>query len=107
MHVVLAGLAESVIQARVDLLHFPVLFYFYAYDPRASLPVALDPLLRFAGQAETASDALVRLAGAGLGIALRDLVDLIGERLECEDGTPQAVFREFAELHRPVTHGAA
>jgi hypothetical protein len=100
MHVILAGLAEEVIQLRVDLIHFPVLFYFYAQDSRASLPCALFPLMRFAAEGmEPARDDLVRLTATSLQIALKDFADLVGERLDCEDRTPTAVFQKFAELH--------
>jgi hypothetical protein len=100
MHVVLAGLAEEVIQARVDLIHFPLLFYFYAEDARASLPCSLFPLLRIADAgSEAGRDPLVRLAARTLRIALDDLADLIGDRLHCRDRAPEAVFRTFAELH--------
>lgn len=102
MHVVLAGLAEEVIQSRVDLVHFPLLFYFYAQDDRASLPSALFRLLRFAEQgSEPDRDPLVRLSATGLQIALEDLALLIGDRLGCRDRTPRAAFRAFADLHTP------
>jgi hypothetical protein len=94
-------LVEQVIQARVDLVHFPLLFYFYAADPRASLPCALFPLMRFAKEGvEADREDLVRLAANGLSIALDDLADLIGDRLECEDRSPDVVFQKFVELHR-------
>ena len=100
MHEILANLAEQVIVARVDL--FPLLFYFYAEDRRASLPHALFPLLRFAEDgAGPGHDRLVRLAAEGLGIALQDLADLIGDRLKCKTRAPDLVFREFAALHNP------
>jgi hypothetical protein len=100
MHVILAGLAEEVIQLRVDLIHFPLLFYFYAEDSRASLPRALFPLMRFAREGvEAARHELVRLAATGLQTALNDLAEVIGERLQCEDRAPAAVFQKFAELH--------
>jgi hypothetical protein len=100
MHVVLAGLAEEVIRLRVDLVHFPLLFYFYAQDSRASLPPSLFFLMRFAKDgAEGGRDDLVRLAATGLSIALTDLANLIGDRLDCEDRSPQVVFQTFAELH--------
>jgi hypothetical protein len=106
MHVVLAGLTEEVIQARVDLIHFPLLFYFYAEDQRASLPCALFPLMRFAEErTEADRDELVRLATAALRIALNDLADLIGDRLDCQDRAPETVFRTYAELHRPGSSG--
>jgi Ion channel len=102
MHPVLAGLAEEVIQSRVDLIHFPLLFYFYADDKRASFPLALWPLMRFAKEgAESGRDERVRLTTAGLAIALEALADLLGNRLDCEDRSPEAVFRTFTELHTP------
>lgn len=101
-HLILAGLAEEVIQSRVDLIHFPLLFYFYAQDERASFPCALFPMQRFAAEgAAPDRDPLVRLAAAGLEIALRDLADLIGERLSVPDRAPDPVFHAFADLHRP------
>jgi hypothetical protein len=102
MHVVVAGLAEQTIQCRVDLVHFPILFYFAADDARASLPHALFALMRFAGEGEGAGrDDLVRLSAAGLRTALGDLADLIADRLECRDRSPGAVFKAFRELHTP------
>ena len=102
MHVVLTGLAEEVIQSRVDLIHFPLLFYFYTADRRAALPAALPPLQRFASAgAEFNDDDRVRLAATGLAIALEDLAELLGHRLKCKDKSPAVVFRAFAELHTP------
>lgn len=101
MHDALIALGEEVIQSRVDLIHFPMLFYFHAEDPPASLPCALFPMLRFAKEGAESRDDLVRLASTGLGIALRDLADLIGERLKCKDRTPEAVFRVYRDLHTP------
>jgi hypothetical protein len=102
MHVVLSGLAESVIQSRVDLIHFPLLFYFYSADDRASLPCALFPLQRYAEEgSEPGRDPLVRLAATALRVALEDLAALIGDRLKCRDREPMAVFRAFADLHTP------
>jgi Ion channel len=102
MHVVLAGLAEEVIQTRVDLIHFPILFYFYAQDPRASLPRAVFPLMRFAADGMLAErDELVRLSATALNMALADLSELVGKRLDCTHRPPEAIFREFAHLHSP------
>src|SRR5690242_12826637 len=101
MHMILAGLAEEVIQSRVDLIHFPILFYFYSEDRRASMPDALFPLMRFARAGEQGGDALVRLAATGLHIALRDVAELVGNRLKCRNREPEAVFKAYQELHRP------
>ncbi len=59
-------------------------------------------MMRFAAEGtEPGGDDLVRLAAEGLGIALRDLADLLGDRLQCEDRTPEKVFQRFADLHTP------
>lgn len=103
MHSMLTGLAEEVIQCRVDLIHFPLLFYFYAEDPGASFPAALPTLLRFASAGmEFTDDELIRIAATGLAIALDDLAALLGNRLGSKDRSPAAVFRTFAELHTPL-----
>ena len=44
-------------------------------------------------------DTLDWLAAQGLHIALRDLADLIGSRLDAEDRAAEAVFKKFAALH--------
>ena len=102
MHIVLTGLAEEVIQMRVDLVHFPLLFYFYAEDNRDIIAGFSFPLMRFAkaGNQDGRPD-LIRLASAGLRIALQDLADLVGDRLVSDYKTPEAVFRRFGELHTP------
>ncbi len=102
MHVILAGLTEEVIQSRVDHIHFPILFYFYTGEPRASLPAAIFPLRRFATEAaDSSADHLIRLTAAALRIALDDLAQLIGDRLNCTDRAPEAVFKRFAQMHSP------
>jgi hypothetical protein len=101
-HLVLMDLAEAVIQSRVDFIHFLLLFYFYTEDKRESLSAALSPLLRFASAgAEIKDDEPARIAGTTIMIALEDLAALLGNRLGCTDSSPAAVFRRFAELHRP------
>jgi hypothetical protein len=42
---------------------------------------------------------LVRLAAAGLRIALDGLAELIGEGLECDKREPELVLRKFEDLH--------
>jgi hypothetical protein len=102
MQILLAGLAEEVIQARVDLIHFPILFYFYTQDPRASLPPALGTLMKFADEGRRSNrDELVRLSATALHIALADLAELVGDRLEMDVRTPEVVFPAFQELHAP------
>ena len=100
MHLVLFGLAEEVIRARVDLVHFPILFYFYAEDQRASLPHALLKLTGVASQAvERERDNLVRLGGTALMTALQDFSDNLAERLGVEVRSPESVLQAYAKLH--------
>lgn len=100
MHNALAALAEEVIRTRVDLVHFPILFYFYGEDKKASLPHAFFPLMHFAAAGmEPGRDDLVRLASTALHVALGDIAQHIGERMDVPDRSPEEVFRRFAELH--------
>lgn len=100
MHLLVAGLAEEVIHTGVDLVHFPILFYFYSDDPRASIPHALFPLLELAKRgSEAGRDDLVRFASVALHDALRDLAEKVAERLHLEERRPGAVFRDFMERH--------
>ena len=104
MHVVLAGLAEEVVRTRVDLMHSPILFYFYAADRRASLPHALYPLLDAAERGkEPGRDDLVRFMATALWKALVELADSIGEQIGIEDRRPEIVFRAFADMHTPAS----
>ena len=102
MHAVLAGLAEEIIRCRVEFIHFPILFYYYSNEPRASLPCTLFRLIHFAEEGKASDDRLVRLAAAGLMVALGDLAELNGSRLQCQTRDPESVFRTFAELHTPM-----
>lgn len=101
MHTELASLAEQIIRCRVEFIHFPILFYYYSDEPRASLPCALFRLIHFAEEGKASDDRLVRLAAAGLILALGDLAELIGTRLQCQTRDPETVFQTFAELHTP------
>jgi hypothetical protein len=97
---ILAAVAEDVIRTEVDLVHFPILFYFYSEDRNASLPDAAFTMLRFAQQGtEPGRDEAVRLSAAALQDALNDLAKYIGERLQIEDQSPQASFKALAKLH--------
>lgn len=106
MHLVIAGLAEEVLRARVDLVHFPVLFYFYADDPEASLSHALFDLARFAKQGvDPGCDDLVRLTARALERAVNALAMDIARRLELSEVSPQEALVAFKDLHSP--RGAA
>lgn len=97
----LRDLALAVIQARVDFIHFPVIYYFHSDRRRSSLARALPELLRFAqiGSTSNASDR-VRLASATLEAALEDLARVLSNRfLHAESDDPAAIFRAYAGDH--------
>jgi hypothetical protein len=99
--ILLGALALEVIETRVDLIHFPLLYYFHSDNRAASLREAIPHLVRFAEQGSRRNDAdRVRLAAAALRVALDDLADLLGRRfVDADPGDPEAVFRAFAEDH--------
>jgi hypothetical protein len=97
----LSDLASSVIQTRVDFIHFPVIYYFHSDHRRSSLASSLPKLMRYA---ETGSDPnapeRVRLAAATLRAALEDLAGLLDERyLHTKASDALAVFRAYGEDH--------
>jgi Ion channel len=97
----IADLANAVIQTRVDLIHFPIVYYFHSDHRRSSLAAALPKLLDFAeAGAHTESAERVRLAAAVLRAALEDLAALLDERfLHTESKDPVVVFRAYAKDH--------
>jgi Ion channel len=97
----LDDLASDVIRTRVDLIHFPIIYYFYSGHARSSLPESLPHLVRFALLGSNAEKPeRVRLASAALREALNDLAEVLAQRLRRADTKdPEAVFRAYAEEH--------
>ena len=97
----LGDLALDVIRTRVDLIYFPIIYYFRSESGRASLPESLPYLVAFADAAcKTGTPDRVRLAGAELWAALDDLAATLKERLLHKDAAnTEAVFRAYAEDH--------
>jgi hypothetical protein len=70
----LGGLAQSLIRTRVDLIHFPLTYYFRSTTEEGSLPKSLCQLLDFAELASCDDKPeRVHLSGAILKIALIDM----------------------------------
>lgn len=93
--------ANCVIQTRVDLIHFPTIYYFHSDHRRSSLASALPKILELAqaGSAPNAPDR-VRLAAATLKSALQDLAMSLDERfLHTNSKDPGTVFRAYAHDH--------
>jgi hypothetical protein len=79
--VTLSGLARDVTQARIDLIHFPIVYYFASNDVNARVARWVHDLARLANDAtEPVRPAHVRFAGAALHRALDDFAQIVEER---------------------------
>jgi hypothetical protein len=97
----IADLVRDVVQARVDFIHFPVIYYFHSDRRRSSLAHSLPDLLRFA-ESGSKPDApeRVRLAAAALQAALEDLARVLSRRfIHARSNDPGAIFKAYAEEH--------
>lgn len=98
----LTDLAQKVIRARVDFIHFPLIYYFHADTEGASLAHALSGLLALAERAlkEEGSEEL-RFAGCLLQFALRDMAEVIAGRFapRADPKDPESVFQAAADYH--------
>jgi hypothetical protein len=96
--VVLSGLARDVTNARIDLVHFPIVYYFAVGDENASLAHWAPELIRLAHAGiEDGNPKQVRLAAAALDAALDDLAQLLRERFVPDKSLDrESVFRAFA-----------
>ncbi len=98
----LGDLAQSVIRMRIDLIHFPLIYYFHADAEGASLANALEQLGKFARIAnEKARSEPVRLAATMLKIALADVAEVLRIKFvhEADAKNPRGTFRAMAEDH--------
>ena len=96
-----ANLARDVTNTRIDLIHFPILYYFTSVHREGSVAFALPHLVRFAREGQQADvPAHVRLAAAALDRALDDLADALAERFVKTDRKDRAAaFAAFARDH--------
>jgi hypothetical protein len=97
----LSELTEAVIQTRVDLIHYPLIYYFHADAERASLALALLTVERMAQDAAKVEGASqIRLHAAMLDAAVRDLAKVLANRfVQANEDDPRAVFDAFAKDH--------
>jgi hypothetical protein len=97
----LTQLATDVIQTRVDLIHYPLIYFFHADVERAALPNSLAELYELAsGGSEENHPATVRLGSTMLRSALDELAKLLSDKFVDEDAErPVEVFRAFAQDH--------
>jgi len=90
----------------VDLIHYPLIYYFHADSERASLALALLTIEELACNAEKLEGAnleganYVRLEAAMLDAALSDLAEMLAHRfVNASADDPHAVFDAFARDH--------
>ena len=97
----LGSMAQDVIRTRIDFVHFPMIYYFYAATERASLPQALGQLLEVAERAgEESQPERVRLTAATLRAALEDFAEILAARfVEGDAKNPENVFTAFQRDH--------
>ena len=97
----ITGIALDVVRTRVDLIHFPIIYFFHSEHPRSSLAHALPTLLAFAERGSTAdSSERVRLVSGTLQAALQDLAHVLSDRFVNGDRNDTlSVFRAYAEDH--------
>jgi hypothetical protein len=78
---ILAELAQGVLRARVDLIHFPLIYYFHAGTEGASLGRFLIQLNDLASRASAPDRPEAnRLGAALLAASLADIAKLLNER---------------------------
>lgn len=97
----ISDLADSVVQARIDFIHFPLIYYFHSGHRHSAPGYALPYLLRFAerGSKPEIPDR-VRLAAALLQGALDDLARVLARRFVKASSEESAeVFKAYANDH--------
>jgi hypothetical protein len=96
---VVFALAAAVAEVRVDLEHFPIVYYFRSSTHRASLSASLPCLVRIAdsGMKKGNGDG-VRLAAGTIRTALNELASRLAESfVKADRNKPSEVFRAFRE----------
>jgi len=99
--VFLAELARDVVRTRVDLVHFPLIYYFAPADSRASVAHQIGHAERFAREGlEAEQPVAIRMAAAALDSALDDLAEILARQfLGCERDSRSSIFGRYAEAH--------
>lgn len=93
---VVAEMAAQVIEYRIDLVLFPILLNFYATDEASTVAHVLPQILRLSRDAAADPRPEMKMAAAGLQLALEDLAETIASRiLNSEDHDPDPTFQAF------------
>jgi len=111
--VTLSGLAEAVTHARIDLVYFPIVYYFASNDPRAAIATWVRELVRFADEAGRPDcPDQVRLAAKTLDVALNEFAGIVNERfLHTASDNRRVIFEALAadqlSARQPASAAAA
>jgi hypothetical protein len=99
--VTLSSLARDVTHARIDLVHFPLVYYFAAKDPEAAVPTWVREIVRIAGEAcEPGRPEAVRLAGNVLDGALHEFAAILDVRfLHTKSRNRDVIFAALVKDH--------
>jgi hypothetical protein len=99
--VTLSSLARDVTNARIDLIHFPLVYYFASEDPRAAVPTWVRDAARLAGEARgPGRPEHVRFAGAALDRALHEFAAILDARfLHTRSHSRDVIFQALARDH--------
>jgi hypothetical protein len=92
-------MADRLIQARIDLVLFPILLHFYPRDSSQTLATALPHLRQIAtDSSHPANSSQLRFAAAQLHEALSGFAQMLSERVVgAGPGSVEAVFQAFIE----------
>jgi predicted PurR-regulated permease PerM len=98
----LLSLAAQITQARIDLIHFPIIYYFAVSNSDASLAKWIFEAERLADEGtQLDCEPRVRLAACSLELALDELADIMAKRfLQHAPKGRDHIFRAFAKDHR-------
>jgi hypothetical protein len=94
-------LAADLVRTRVDLIHFPIVYYFHAAEDHASLPRALPFLVEFVNDVSSnKNNEDLRQSAALVSIALKDLAETLQKRfVQAESSDYEAVFQAYLQHH--------
>jgi hypothetical protein len=99
--------AIALARSRVDIVHSPILFYFYSRNDDASLPAALLRLEEICADAMKDENHDIRARATALRLSLEELAELLGRRLphQARGQDVHCMLEAFAEKHTPGNGG--
>lgn len=98
----LRDFAQRIVRARIDFIHFPLIYYFHADTEGSSLAHALRGLLELTREASAEDrDEKIRFAAVTLEIALADLAEVLTTKFvpNADPKKPREVFHAVADDH--------